>query len=1416
MKIFTLHSQILTDELRNCKFICTMLLLLVAVVAVADPVSGPVISGNVYGGGQMAKVDGSTNVDVKSGVVSSDVYGGGAVADVNGNTNVSLVGGQISSAYGGGLGTAEVAAIVTGNTLVTLNGAKVMGDGLFGANNVNGTPQGHAKVHVVATAPKGTEGEVFHVAAVYGGGNKAAYEPTAADEFAEVVIDNCDNRIEYVYGGGNAAPVPATKVTINGADTIYYAFAGGNGKGDGNKGADVGYKGFYSGGSRVAYGTGEARIEVYGGKINSIFGGSNTLGYIREQAYVKVYDDPEIEGCPTDIAELYGGGNEAPMLCPSVVDLDCAKGLGSIYGGAKAVDVMSDVTLNIHSGHYKNVFGGNNKSGNVYGSITVNIEEIGCYPIEIDNLYGGGNLAQYSAYGYSDDGTPKTAADGEKLWNGPTINLISFTSVGNVFGGGYGLSAKVYGDPVVNMELKPGEHSVGGALGTIANVYGGGEDAPTFGDPSLNLANGTVTVNAYAGGKGESAKVTGNPVANLQGATVTGSIFGGGDAAPVEGNPSVVATAGQTENIFAGGKGETAVVTGNPSATIDKANEKDLTISNVYGGGDEAQTAGNPVLYLTAGMVSENAYAGGRGETAKVTGNPTANLQGATVTGSVFGGGDAAPVDGDPKVNALLGQSNYLFGGGKGATAVVNGTTQVMVGDTVTKANVVRVKKDVYGGGDAAAVNGRSSVQVLSNCNTELHDVYGGGNAANVYETSLIIAGGTIYGSAFGGGHGDKETAVSADVTKADGSVSVLVEGGTINQLFGGSNQKGEIAGEIYISVLKSNKACPMHITELYGGGNEAEGKAGHISIYKTGDKEADEGIGDVYGGAQNAEVTSGVVLNVYGGSIGRVFGGNNKGGDINGAISVNLKKDTLDIGDELYVGDVFGGGNKADYSGSPVVTVDRGTVSGSVYGGGALADVGGNTTVKLTGGSIGGAYGGGLGDAEVAAEVGGNTLVTLNGSKVTGDGIFGANNVNGTPLGHVKVHVLRTTPRDGQLAGEYDVPAVYGGGNKAAYVPTVNPNDYAEVLIENCDNSIGYVYGGGNAAPVPATDVKIYGANSIGDAFAGGNGAGADNPGADIGYLGYYSKGSREEYGTGIAYLTIYGGTVEKAFGGSNTLGYIRTQTTVELAELPDDYTGTECPLNVGDVHGGGNEADLYCPTEVILGCTEGAEAIYAGSRSANVYGSVVMTIRSGKYGKVFGGNNESGNIFGKLALTIDETGCWPIVIDELYLGGHKAAYSVYGYDNEGHCIEREADMPDPSKRYEDPVLNIISFTSIGTVFGGGLGETATIYGNTNINIDPIPGRYAARIDADGDEVEDGNADAIGTIGTIYGGGNAGAVYGDTNVKIGTKTKNTHVSGDDKTTAYEVEVNIKDNVFGGGNEAIVSGDTHVTIGSER
>ena len=580
-------------------------------------------------------------------------------------------------------------------------------------------------------------------------------------------------------------------------------------------------------------------------------------------------------------------------------------------------------------------------------------------------------------------------------------------------------------------------------------------------------------------------------------------------------------------------------------------------------------------------------------------------------------------------------------------------------------------------------------------------------------------------------------------------------------------------------------------------------------------------------------------------------------------------------------------------------------TIGGSVYGGGALANTG-NTTVNLTGGTVtGDVYGGGMGSAEVSATVG-DALVELNKGVaddargcVIGGSIFGCNNVNGTPTGTDTVHIYKTqnaaatrisNPAEGEktakVKNRYDVLAVYGGGNQAAYVPTKASGTEEEkkaahttVIIDGCDlTSIRTVYGGGDAASTPATEITVNGTFEIEELFGGGNGAdklpdGSDNPGANVGYSAYSTDydppaSSKEErtslfgYGSGKASVNIYGGLIHRVFGGSNTKGNVRETALTLLDDMES------CHFHIDEAYGGGKSAPMDANAILLMSCIPGLQNVYGGAQAADIHGDVTLNITNGTFDRVFGGNNISGTIKGAIKVNVNEIGCKPVIIGELYGGGNQAAYSVYGYETDG------TPKTSGASRQTDPQVNVHSFTSIGAIYGGGYGSGAKMVGDPTVNINVVKGRYrttaisegarvvGAAVKKPGDDDYDASAGyeipahaagEIGVIGTVFGGGNAAQVIGSPTVHIGTEAGDEIYeeafvkTGDDvtglftrsgegteespyeysaatgtavaETPYYEkktVSANIVGNVYGGGNNAEVTGDTDVVIGKKK
>ena len=1025
--------------------------------------------------------------------------------------------------------------------------------------------------------------------------------------------------------------------------------------------------------------------------------------------------------------------------------------------------------------------------------------------------------------------------------------------------------------------------------------------------------------------------VTGNVTLTIDGNTtltdgkvmkVAHSVYGGGEESGVEGNTEVSVTGGtigtpnlggaEYGNVFGGGKGKeknatAGLVKGNATVSISGS---PTIIHNVYGGGaygsvgtftyadDDYHTAHPEVpVGMPTALHTEN------------TGVCNVTITGGTIgtngkeNGMIFGSsrGDVATPEGEPAVdpndrmawvystqvnigteNATTGPTikGSIYGSGENGHTLQNtvlninsGTVGIPTGEKITDDNGTPDNKD-----DDIEYSG-ANYPYRGN-------VYGGGCGTDTYNdgtvdkynplagivkgtTTIYIKGGHVVRNVYGAG---AMGSVGGGTTTDAGKTTINVTGGRIGY-DGNSNNDGCIfgaaRGENGISTATSNLAN-VRETEV------------NINAHPTDATKSPVIWGSVFGGGEAGTVKEGVAVNMTGGLIHK---------------------------------DIYGGGALADTQ-----------TSNWDATGGTWADAQKSalhtTTVRATGGRVvEEIFGGGLGEDGKPAYVWGDVLLDLNGTTpidetthkpsttgmattsttgcVVGQ-IFGCNNVNGTPKGDVMVHIYATqnaeadkianTPATGtegeegykpadetqKVKGRYDITAVYGGGNMAAYEPADPDNNKSEVIIDGCQlTSIKTVYGGGNAACTPSTNVTVNGTFEVEELFGGGNGLDdidvngvtKPNPGANVGYKNYtvYEKvgdewiakddpayDTKEErtapssaitYGTGQASVNIFGGTVHRVFGGSNTKGNVR-QTAVTLL---DENSG--CDFCVDEAYGGGKSAEMDAEAKLLMACIPGLEAVYGGAEAADVRGNVTLNITNGTFDRVFGGNNLSGTISGSITVNVEEIGCKPVKIGELYGGGNEAGYSVYGYDSNGKPVESGT-----TPLYNDPQVNVMSFTSIGNIYGGGYGSGATMVGNPTVNINVAYGRYYN----DDESVVGENAKTpnnypipshatgkIGAISNVFGGGNAAKVIGNTTVNVGTLSevyvvKQVTVGDDvsslyirnnngtyskasgtaqDGTTYYEeqdvIGADIRGNVYGGGNNAEVTGDTHVVIGEK-
>ncbi|WP_288279934.1 chitobiase/beta-hexosaminidase C-terminal domain-containing protein [uncultured Prevotella sp.] len=1065
-----------------------------------------------------------------------------------------------------------------------------------------------------------------------------------------------------------------------------------------------------------------------------------------------------------------------------------------------------------------------------------------------------------------------------------TLNNCNVT--GSVFGAGYSASAgtvsisnKDKNAPVVNTYTGMIKPQSGGTSTTYYWTHDKGSTsspitAATETDPNNYFYTEIPLDNL--------GSVSGNVTITINGTTSVGeSVYGGGEESVVNGNTTVTVTSGtigtpgkggaRWGNVFGGGKGKEKNVTaglvkGNTTINISQAENQTTTIiHNVYGGGAYG-SVGDFTYDGTTGMPTALATAN--------TGACTINITGGTLgsdgkeNGMVFGSsrGDVATPEGEPAVDPND-RMAWVY------------STHVTIGDAGA-ATSPTIRGSVYGSGE----NGHTFQNTVVDI-----------NKGKIGITDTSVDGGATYayrGNVYGGGCGTDKYDSNGDGIKdkynplagiVQGTATVNITGGHVVHNVYGAGAMGSVGGGAEATSGKTT----INVT---GGriGYDGDGN-GHV----FGAARGEYGVSTAASGLANVSETS---VNINYATTpaadnadknvqliaGTVFGGG-EAGTVKGSVAVNMTGG-------LILKDVYGGGALADTQ-----TDNWDATANENAGGWADAEKKSalhTTTVRLIGGRVGEeVFGGGLGEAGKPAYVWGDVLIDLNGTTSSGTTgtpiaddakgcvvgqVFGCNNINGTPKGTVTVHVYATQSPDkdnistkpAKGTETFDVEAVYGGGSLAAYEPEggKNTNKSTKVIIDGCGlTSIRQVYGGGNAASTPATNVEVNGTYEILELFGGGNGLdnlpdGRPNPGANVGYKNYtvYEKDGEDKwiakddpaydtkeertagasaivYGTGQASVNVFGGTIHRVFGGSNTKGNVRKSAVTLL----DENSG--CDFCVDEAYGGGKSAPMDAEAKLLMACIPGLKAAYGGAEAADIQGDVVLNITNGTFDRIFGGNNESGTIRGSIVVNIEETGCRPLIIGELYGGGNLAGYSKYGYKKvDDVWVPREAkDGQEPGTVLAaDPQVNVRSFTSIGNIYGGGYGETAVMVGNPHVNINVTEGKYAANGYEGTEKTIDGHQviipphveGKIGAIQNVYGGGYGAKVDGDTYVNIGTQVgesivfntpftktvNNIEVNTTSEDRTHEVKgVDIRGSIYGGGygSTAVVTGNTNVQIG---
>ena len=1430
------------------------------------------IAGGIDAGNQTANnnVQGLT-IRMTGGTVKGAIYGGAATSPASGNRTLIITGGTVNGWIGAGCNGVTGDNITKGGQTYGKSSVYVGGNvSVGGSSDINGSAGG-----TVFAAGKGSGASDDTESGMM------AYGTTIA------IADNCDI-LNNVYGGGNYGfAEQSTNMYIAGGKIHGSVFGGSNQ----NKGPVV-------------------NITIKGGTIDGgVYGGSNASGTVAGPLTMNITGGTITQG-------VYGGGfgtNSNSCDITQTVDITMTGGtvLGGLYGGGNVNSkINGKTTVNVNGGTIgasattANIYGGGlGAATRAKGDVEVNIGSI-----NNQNQTSGDAVIYGDVYGGSAKGVTN-CNDGGTARNGNTTTQVTLnggTIHGSLYGGGHGIdgaTANVWGPVTVVVNggsvIKP--------LGNPGSIFGCNNEA---GSPkntvtvTVNKTDATTTIDGVKSyaingvyGGGNLAHYDPSTTGNYPTVTINGcnssirDVYGGGNAAAVP-YTKVTINGGDIYRVFAGGNGESGT-----AANVGYKNTDEPTTSDSYGSGTaEAHIFGGTIYQVFGGSNAHGVIRAGSTievDKSKATGGADCDM----LVQEVYGGGNKA--NGSAS-SITIGCTGELVAGNSGHAAnpenigvslegigaVYGGANQANIGTSTSPSNITLtinsgMVANVFGGNNTSGtVYGNITVNIdktteTDDCGWFVGNVFGGGNNASYPGSPAVnIKNGTVSLSVFGGGKGQGATVTGNPVVTVGASGKTAIINGN---LYGGGDA-APVTGNTQVTIGNNSTVR----TKVFGGGNKA-GVSGNATVLLNsgtiGNTDKEDEQGGIYGGCN----TSGII------------GGYSSVTILGGTVGTNVKHANIHGG---------GYGQLTGVAGNVTVNIGQSgstagaTIYGDVYGGSALGTVNTNytenqnnaynkTAVNLYGGTIdGNVYGGGLGDDNTEAIVYGDVDVFQYGAALkaayseglpSSGMIFGCNNVNGTPKGHVKVVVYKTTgitgvqersnaanrDTDDENDHTYELAAVFGGGNHAAYVPDDLGKGSTEVIINGCgDVSIHSVYGGGNAASTPATDVTVEGAYEIEYVFGGGNGAGTGNPGANVGYYAYPDNISGPDqiaaragyiYGSGVAKTSIFGGRLHKVFGGSNTKGNVRETTVAMLDEESD------CNLVLDGFYGGGKSAYMEGKTDIQLGCISGLNEIYGGAENADVGSNIVLTLTSGKYNKVYGGNNIGGKIRGSITINIEQTGCLPIEIGELFLGGNNAPYSVYGYNSSGNIIESG------ERKYADPVINLRSFKTVGTVFGGGEGAGATLAGNPTINANIttgwVDGQYRGHGDNDPYSIYHAAPQTLpddGVIDTIFGGGKKAKVIGYTTINLATEPtvemtslnaikakiqasqtgKFTiggmvfELSDDGKSIKYTVlgqnspaltrtiiqNVNgatVTGNIYGGGNEADVTGKTYINVGRE-
>lgn len=642
--------------------------------------------------------------------------------------------------------------------------------------------------------------------------------------------------------------------------------------------------------------------------------------------------------------------------------------------------------------------------------------------------------------------------------------------------------------------------------------------------------------------------------------------------------------------------------------TVDIDIENGVINGVVYGGSNiKGTVSGSVLMDITGGQLgtlyNDSAFGGGLGSETNVKGRVLLNIKetknNLNIYGNIYGGSLLGTISGNVDINVqdlpntanTLFLESSLFGGGKGdnnTAALVNGNVTINVDGCNLE------KCSVFGGSDInGVISGTITVNIGKTYKSTIYSVYGGGNEASINTDTqgvfvYILSNANITNAFNGGKSADLLSTGEEDTTRA-----IFLQGGTVENLFGGSDSSGTVtASHVYIE--------SGNVSNAYGG-NNLGGITISSNVITTGGT-----IRYIFGGGNQAGVTT-TNVQTNGGNIGFVFGGSNTSGDVNESfVTTNDSSDVnLNNGVTMTVTTTASKAQSWQSTTYPtfakISVVFKNNTSKTIET--WKANVFAPESVLLNNYS----------QSDIQVNNGVYTLTEKNR-------YWGNNTISAGGTYSLEFEILTMQSVEGFSVGygiegqdssgnsvnytKSIIGTVYGGNNQGGMTQTTN------VIING--GGVQDVYGGGNQAISNVTNVNINGEVQK-RVFGGGNQAGVNTntnvtlSGGNVADNVY--GGGNEGTVTGNTYVRVKNSTLNNSlYAGGNGVSAIVYGNTNLIMEGNNNVTN--------NVFGGGNQAATGTEsnnnsksTVNIVGATVGKN-VYGGANTSVVYGTTQTNI--------------------------------------------------------------------------------------------------------------------------------------------------------------------------------------------------------------